>query len=108
MRKSQNLLDIHEVCDYFGLSESTVRRKVRDSKDGKGCFPLPLFKTGCRVLWRKCDIEAWRGDDAEVVTLTMSPTAYVPPVQPESLTETRKRLAELGITVTEPGNESNN
>lgn len=106
MRKSENLLDISEVCRFFGLSESTVRRKVRDSRDGKGCFPLPLFKSGCRVLWRKTDIESWQGEDAEAITFSSSPVSSMPPVQTESLTETRKRLAmEFGI---QTDNESNN
>lgn len=106
MSKSQNLLGIAEVCAYFNLSESSIRRKVRASREGKGNFPLPLFKSGCRVLWRKSDVENWAGEDAEVLSFSASPTA---PVQAESLSEARKRLAkEFGISLSQTGDESNN
>ena len=79
MRKSENLLDITEVCNYFGLSESTIRRKVRDSRDGRSNFPIPLFKEKHKLLWRKCDIENWGGDDCEDITLTPCLEACVRP-----------------------------
>ena len=101
MRKSENLLDITEVCNYFGLSESTIRRKIRASREGHSNFPIPLFKEGHRVLWRKCDIENWGGDDCEVITL--APSLKLPPtsvVQKNNLTTTRKQLAaEFGIRI---------
>ena len=72
MKKSQNLLTIGEVCTYFGLSESVIRRKVRDTREGRGTFPLPLFKSGHRLLWRKCDIENWTGEGTDSTVLSGS------------------------------------
>jgi len=105
MKTNPDLFDIGDVCQFFNLSESTVRRHIRERKEGTGTFPLPLFKSKCRNLWRRADITAWRGEaDVEVVTLTGSLTSPTPPVQP--LAETRKRLAsEFGIQL---DGESNN
>ena len=106
--KSQNLLGITEICDFFGLSETTIRRKVRASREGKGNFPLPLFQSGCRTLWRRSDVEAWRGE-AEVVAFTPSLIPPIPPVQIQNLSQTHKRLEALGVKLpVQPGNESNN
>ena len=72
--KSENLFDLADICRYFGLSESSVRRRIRDSRESNGAtFPLPLFERGQRLLWRRCDVEAWRGKDAEAVALAPSP-----------------------------------
>jgi len=108
MPKSQNLFDIADVCAYFGLSESTVRRRVRESRDGQGNFPLPLFGSGCRVLWRKSDIENWRGEDGEVITFTPS---LIPPtskaILSQSKEQVRKGLEALGIKLPPTGTELN-
>jgi len=78
MSTSPDLIDLAGVCVYFNLSESSIRRKVRDSREGRGNFPLPLFRSRCRVLWRRADIEAWQGEDGETVMFTPS---HVPPAQ---------------------------
>ena len=103
MKRREKLYDISDVCDYYGLSESTIRRKVRESRDGNGNFPLPLFKSGCKVLWRKSDIESWRGEESEVIHF--APTTSATPETSLNLTETHKRLARFGISIpqtTEP------
>ena len=101
-KKSQDLFDINQVSEYFGFSESTTRRKVRESRDGKGNFPLPLFKSGCRVLWRKADILAWAGEDGDVITY--SPPPVPPPKAPLATdAKVRRGLARFGINLpTEP------
>ena len=106
MTKSEDLLNITDLCNYFGLSESTIRRKVRDSRDGQGTFPLPLFRSGCRVLWKKSDIESWNGEDGEVIRYTASPT--LPAIQPKTSAQVRKGLEALGVKLPPTGNELNN
>jgi len=98
MSKNPDLYDIADVCAYFNLSESSIRRKVRDSRDGIGNFPLPLFKSRCRVLWKKSDIEAWRGEDAETITFTAPPIPSIPqaPSIPSSA-EVRRGLEAFGF-----------
>ena len=102
MQKSPDLLDLADICAYFGLSESTVRRKVRDSRDSKGNFPLPLFKSGCRVLWRRADIENWKGEDGEVITLAPPPPVSLSRQagQVKSEAQIRKGLEALGVKLT--------
>ena len=94
MRKSDDLLDINEVCSYFGLSEATVRRRIKESRDGMGNFPLPLFKSGHRLLWKKHIIEGWGGEDADVITFVPDQIPQQMPqlVQDQNLIEVRKRL----------------
>jgi len=59
---SPNLLTIGEVADHFGLSESVIRRRIRAARQGRGRFPIPLFPSGHRVLFRRSDIEEWTGE----------------------------------------------
>jgi len=98
MKKNFDVFSMTDVCNYFGLSESTIRKKVRESREGKGNFPLPLFKSGCKVLWRKSDIETWHGEDGEVVHFMSTGTSATSEA-PLNLAETHKRLAKLGISL---------
>jgi len=98
MKNNPDLLDLVGVCAYFGLSESTIRRKVRESRNGVSNFPLPLLRSRCRVLFRKSDIEAWRGEDAETVMFTPSQVSPIPQTTPtQSATQVRKGLEALGV-----------
>jgi predicted DNA-binding transcriptional regulator AlpA len=108
MQKSNELFDIHEVGADFGLSESSVRRRVRDSREGRGNFPLPLFKSGCRVLWKKSDILAWSGEDSDILSITPSPIPSFPKAIPVfNAAQTRKALENFGINLPPPtGNET--
>ena len=38
-----DLMNIQEVAEYFGISESTIRRRLRDRKNGEGSFLVPIF-----------------------------------------------------------------
>jgi hypothetical protein len=92
---NDELLDLEGMCNYFNLSESTIRRKVKATREGTANFILPLFSTG-RLLWRRIDVEAWRGEDAEVVHFTPS----LPPPKPQveqNLSKVHKELAALGV-----------
>ena len=98
MNKNPDLFDLADICAYFNLSESTIRRKVRESREGTGNFPLPLFGSGCRVLFRKSDIESWRGADAEVITYTPPltlPTHQATPVKTNA--QVCRELKALGV-----------
>jgi predicted DNA-binding transcriptional regulator AlpA len=98
MMKNKVVYDLTDICSYYGLSESTIRKKVRESRSGESNFPLPLLKRGCKALWRKSDIEAWGGEDGEVIHIT--PTlSSVAPVPTQNLNETRKRLEKFGISL---------
>jgi predicted DNA-binding transcriptional regulator AlpA len=59
MSKNTDLFTIQEVCQYYGLSEQTIRRRIKDSKQGIGTFPCPIFGYGRKALWKKSDIESW-------------------------------------------------
>lgn len=98
MRANNDLLGISDVCAYFGLSESTIRRKVRNRREGIGNFPLPLFGSGCRVLWRKSEIESWQGEDADQIVFNASPVMPTPQAVPVKNTEqVHKELKALGV-----------
>ena len=62
MKNSGIHYNIVDVCQHYGLSESTIRRKVREAREGISTFPLPLFGKGNRVMWRKDDIVNWEGE----------------------------------------------
>ena len=104
MKASDDLLNLADVCNYFGLSESTIRRKVKDSREGIGNFPLPLFGSKCRVIWRKSDIESWRGEDGEIINFIPSLNQPKPQVV-QSSAKVRKELEKLGVKL--PTHKSN-
>lgn len=106
MKTTVNHYTIADVCSHYGLSESTIRRKVHDAREGIGNFPLPLFGRGSRVLWRKEDILGWKGEgNTEVVTFTPSTSQPMPPVASQSQATVHRRLmSEHGVNI----NESNN
>jgi predicted DNA-binding transcriptional regulator AlpA len=107
MKLNDDLLDLKGVCNYFGLSETTIRRKIKDTREGRGNFILPLFGSICRILFRRADVENWKGEDAEVVSFTPS----LPPPNPQVLpsdAEVRRGLEAMGIKYPcKPSNESN-
>ena len=98
--KNQNLYDISDVCDYFNLSEATIRRRVRESRNNTGTFPLPLFKSGQRLVWRKVDIEGWAGEDAGAVTFTPSMIPAIPQmVHTKTEAQVHAGLKALGVNL---------
>ena len=106
-QKSNELMDIREVAAYFGLSESSIRRRVRAARNGQSNFVLPLFSSGSRVLFRKEMILSWTGEDAETVFFTPSQVPSFPQAaQIKSHAQTQRELRALGVKL--PGDESNN
>jgi predicted DNA-binding transcriptional regulator AlpA len=93
---NDDLMDLQAVCEYYGLSESTVRRKIKDTREGRGNFILPLFGSKCRIVFRRSDVESWKGEDCEVVSFTPSLPPHNPQVLPSS-SKVRKGLEAFGI-----------
>ena len=98
VKKSDDLFDLPEVAGYFGISETTVRRKVRKRRETGVGFPLPLLSSGSRLLWRKEDIVNFRGEDAETIDFnpSMVPSMSQAPPIPTS-EQVRKGLERHGI-----------
>ena len=93
-----HLLDLAAVCGWFGVSESTIRRRMRERREGISTFPLPLFKSHCRLVWRKSDIVNWSGEDGEVFHAPLSPIPSFPKVSTaQSNDQARKELLGLGV-----------
>jgi predicted DNA-binding transcriptional regulator AlpA len=59
MIKSSDLFTIQEVCRYYGLSEQTIRRRIKEARAGNSSFPSPIFGYGRKALWHREDIENW-------------------------------------------------
>ena len=57
MGKSSEVLTIQEVAQFYGISEQTIQRRIRDSREGRGNFPRPIFGYGRKALWHRRDIE---------------------------------------------------
>jgi len=95
--KNPELFDMVEVCNYFGFSETTTRRRIRESREGRGNFPLPLFKSGSKVLWRKIDIESWAGEEAGSTTFTPSMIPTTSSIPTKSDAQVRRELETLGV-----------
>ena len=93
MQTSNDLVGLDFVCSYFGLSASSIRRRVREAREGNNSFPLPLFRASHRLVWRRSCIENWRGEDVEVITF--APSLPQHPVQMKTSAQVRKRLEAL-------------
>ena len=65
MKKNNTLLNIQEVCKFYGLSIQTIRRRIREAKQGTGSFPAPIFGYGRKALWHKTDIENWKESEPQ-------------------------------------------
>jgi predicted DNA-binding transcriptional regulator AlpA len=104
MKKSPDLFDITDLSNHFGISESTIRRRVRASRNGQSNFPLPLFGSGYRVLWRKADVLAWAGEDSETLSFNPSPFPLIPQkVQTQNAAQIRRGLESLGVRLPPTG-----
>ena len=98
IKKSDDLFDIEELSAYFGISESTIRRKVRKSRENGCGFPIPLLTAGSRLLWRKADILNFRGEDVETIVFDPSQIPSMPQTPPiPSSAQVRAGLAKHGI-----------
>ena len=107
IKKSDELFDLAEVAGYFGISESTVRRKVRKHRENGSGFILPLFSQG-RLLWRKSDIVNFRGEDAETIVFDPSMVPSMPQAPPiPTSAEVRRGLARHGIKLPPVGSNPN-
>jgi len=97
VKKSDDLFDLPEVATYFGVSECTIRRKLRKHRENGCGFISPLFSQG-RLLWRKSDIENWKGEDAETINFDPSMVPPLPQAPPIPTSEqVRKGLERHGI-----------
>ena len=105
VKMSDDLIDLEGVSNYFGLSKCTIRRKVRKHRENGCGFVLPLFSQG-RLLWRKSDIENFRGEDAETVDFnpSMVPSMSQAPPLPTSA-QVRAGLARHGIILPPVGSK---
>ena len=65
MIKSNDLFTIKEICQFYGLSEQTIRRRIKESREGSGSFPKPIFGYGKRGLWHREDIMNWKETEQE-------------------------------------------
>jgi predicted DNA-binding transcriptional regulator AlpA len=101
MKKSADLLDLKEVAGYFGISESTVRRKVRKSRENGFGFVLPLFSAGSRLLWRRSDIESWKGEEPDEVIMYNPSVPSFPTAQMPSQAQVHQELRKLGVRLPE-------
>jgi len=98
VKKSDDLFDLSEVAAYFGISESTVRRKVRKSRENGVGFPIPLLSARSRLLWRKEDILNFKGEDAETIDFNPSMVPSMPQAPPlPTSAQVRAGLARHGI-----------
>ena len=64
---NQELMNIKQVAEYYAVSESTVRRRLRERRNGDGTFPIPIFGFGRVARWRRSDIENWCEAVPEVI-----------------------------------------
>jgi len=108
MKKNDNLLDLKGVCDYFDLSESSVRRLVKLSREGLGNFPLPLFPAGHVLRWKRQQVEDWNGENS---VTEFSPSVSMPThaTQTRSQAQVQKELKRRhGVDVSPLGNNEAN
>ena len=55
----QSLLTIRDLIPLLQVSEPTIRRWVKESKNGIGTFPKPINGVKRKMLFNPVDIEKW-------------------------------------------------
>ena len=90
---NDELMDVKQVADYFGVSVSTIRRRLRDRKNGIGTFIMPVFGFGKIAKFRKSDLESWSEVEPDIITVE------TPAQQNHKIELAQKGLASLGIKV---------
>jgi len=109
MTKSLDLWGIADVSAYFGVSESTIRRKVKKRRENGFGFVIPIFSQGSKLLWRRVDVENFQCEDAETITFNSSPAPAIPSAQMQSHAQAQQTLRALGVKLpSQPNNQSNN
>ena len=93
MTKDLEFWNIKQVAEYYGVSESTIRRRIRDRKNGIGTFIIPVFGFGKVAKFRRADVESWNEDVPEVITVE------TPAQQNRKVELAQKGLADFGIRV---------
>jgi len=97
MTRSSDLWDVVQVANYYGVSTSTIRRKVKKSRERGYGFVAPLFSSGSRLLWRKSDILEFKGEDVAETVMFMPSTPSMPPVSQQSHEQVQRELQRLGV-----------
>ena len=93
MSKDLEFWNIKQVAAFYGVSESTIRRRLRDRKNGIGSFIIPVFGFGKVAKFRRSDVESWSETEPEVVTVETPTQANL------KIEQAQKGLAGLGIKV---------
>ena len=97
MTKSLDLWDITEVASYYGVSESTIRRKVKKRRENGFGFISPIFSQGSKLLWRRVDVENFRCEDADTIVFNPSPVPAILATQTKSHAQAQRELRALGV-----------
>ncbi len=66
------LLTIKQVAAELHVSESTIRRRLRERREGKSSFPLPIFSPKRKALWKIEEIIDWKEDEPSGPTIETS------------------------------------
>ena len=90
---NEELMNVNQVAAYFGVSVSTIRRRLRDRKNGDGTFLVPVFGFGKIARFRRSDVENFCEVVPEIVTVE------TPAQQNHRVEQAKKGLAGLGIKV---------
>ena len=91
--KTTEFMNIKQVAEYFGVSESTIRRRLRDRRNGIGSFLVPAFGFGKIARFRRTDVENWSEVEPDIVTVE------TPSQQNRKVELAQKGLADFGIKV---------
>ena len=87
------LMNVQQVADFFQVSTSTIRRRLKERKAGDGTFPIPVFGYGRIARWRRVDIESWNEIEPEIITVE------TPTMLNRKAEQAQKGLAGFGVKV---------
>ena len=89
--RNADLWDVHDVCQYFGIGESTLRKRLKEARIGQSRFVTPIFGWGKRALWRADDIRNWNESDPDTRLVDSST------IRTKTLQQDRKALQKMGV-----------
>ena len=88
MRDFETLLTTEDMMRIFGLSRTSMYRRLKEAKAGRGGLPLPITTGAKRAL-------RWNGEDVRKFLQNASDTPQpLPALEIESAKSRQKRHAE--------------
>ena len=90
------LVTQQEACEMLRISPSTIKRRVKKARAGESLFPIPVFKSGLKIMFKEEDLILFL--DAEKMPEESS-CSESPSIRKRRIENSNNKLRKLGVKV---------